>query len=67
MNKNENNTEPKKTRMLTDEEAEQVTGGLNSDDMVAQQYVYRRSEIGFSFKKVDDDPSSINEIVLSEK
>ena len=62
MNKNENNTEPKKTRMLTDEEEEQVTGGLNSDAMVAQaiQHVNRRSEIGFSFKEVYD-PGSVNE------
>ena len=69
MNKNRNNTEPKKTRMLTDEEAEQVTGGQNSDTMFFQtiQVAHGRSEIGFSFKKVDDDPSSINEIVLSEK
>ena len=31
MNKNENNTEPKKTRMLTDEELEQVAGGATPD------------------------------------
>ena len=62
MNKNENNIETKRIRMLTDEEAEQVTGGLNSDAMVAQaiQHVNRRSEIGFSFKEVYD-PGSVSE------
>ena len=60
MNKNENNIETKRIRMLTDEEAEQVTGGQNYERMVVQQYVYRRSEIGFSFKEVDD-PGSVNE------
>ena len=49
-------------RLLTDEEAEQVTGGQNSEAMGVQtiQPVYRRSEIGFSFKEVDD-PGSVNE------
>ena len=54
MNKNKNNIETKRIRMLTDEEAEQVTGGQNYERIVVQQYVYRRSEIGFSFKEVED-------------
>ena len=64
MNKNKNNTEPKKTRMLTDEEAEQVTGGQNSDAIVELEMKYdnRRSGIGFSFKEVED-PGSVNEEV----
>ena len=56
MNKNENNIETKRIRMLTDEEAEQVTGGQNSDILVAKalQLVKKKSEIGFSFKEVED-------------
>ena len=56
MNKNKNNIETKRIRMLTDEEAEQVTGGQNSDILVAQatQFAKRKSEIGFSFKEVED-------------
>ena len=64
MNKNENNTEPKKTRMLTDEEAEQVTGGQNYDRLLQTilhvNSANIRSEIGFSFKEVED-AGSVNE------
>ena len=61
MNKNKNNIETKRIGMLTDEKAEQVTGGQNSD-VVAQaiQVAHGRSEIGFSFKEVDD-PGSVSE------
>ena len=55
MNKNKNNTEPKKTRMLTDEEAEQVTGGQNYDKLLQTiQVAHRIYESGFIFKEVED-------------
>ena len=37
MNKNRNNTEPKKTRMLTDEETEKVTGGASGETVFVQK------------------------------
>ena len=61
MNKNKNNIETKRIRMLTDEEAEQVTGGQNYDRLLQTiQLVTSRSEIGFSFKEVED-AGSVNE------
>ena len=63
MNKNGNNTETKRIRMLTDEEAEQVTGGQKYERLgQAMQSVSRSSEIGFRFKEVED-PGSVNEEV----
>ena len=37
MNRNRNNTDPQKTRMLTDEEAEQVTGGASGETVFVQK------------------------------
>ena len=37
MNKNENNTEPKKIRLLTDEEAEKVTCGASGETVFVQK------------------------------
>lgn len=63
MNKNENNIETKNARKLTDEEAEQVTGGQNYESLarvILHVNSAKMSEIGFSFKE-GEDAGSVSE------